>query len=141
MPLLQSMRWKTNVTKHSSGCSDRWRWETKTDRGSNAILIGRSCARTSGLANSFTRLLASYTDYADYAEQGEPQRVTKAHQVVLIHSSFGAFSWARLPSFMLICVICVICGLGLTPLCAILPLLALLGNRPNRMHRNRNIKQ
>src|SRR5437660_7233522 len=60
MPSHQRTPWKTNVTKHSSGCSDQWRWEMKTDHGSSAIRIGQGCARMSGLANSFTRLLASY---------------------------------------------------------------------------------
>src|SRR5205807_6925429 len=54
----------------------------KTDRGSSAIPIWRSYARTSGLANSFTRLLASYPQFtrimqnkASHKEAPKPTRV------------------------------------------------------------------
>src|SRR5437879_6223991 len=81
MRLLQSMRWKTNATKHSSGCSDRWRWEMKTNLGSSAIRLGQGCVRMGGLARSFTRLLTSYPQTTritqNQASRKEAPRLTR----------------------------------------------------------------
>src|SRR5437588_62269 len=64
----------------------------KTDRGSSAIPIWRSYARTSGLANSFTRLLASYPQITQITQnKASHKEAPKPQGFFLIHSSLLCF--------------------------------------------------